>query len=420
MPKTATEEIVIPKDLQTFLEDVAEGRCGFKLGEPWKYSEETLAVVVPIVRMNAPERLYTTMYEVLKDLGIKDTGSVDRVQLQNKSGKAVFVRAGSIFGGGQTTQSRAAENSTVLQPGKDGAPKSVEVPVRCVHQSQGIRQGSEMKYAGLAPMSVTMNLVGQCGQSAVWDSVRRYTSGDKDYHTNGRGGRGGFMPRTGRSEVYGARFESSTHYAFEQPSERDVGHYLSSPRLNRLRKSEGVIGGGSHTSCNVGQSGGTGGGGHNFVGYVSTDGPGLGGTGSDNLVGYMNKVEEGRKELDEMMQKVPLFKDQVGAIIFNPVGVVAVETFDHPMSWEAVKKEVIEKHGDKLMEKQAEHLFELKPDKIAPAFRKFIKGLKESQEHSVRKDDLSETRIIVGKGLVGEYTLVKGRVVHSIIVREAS
>ena len=134
----------------------------------------------------------------------------------------------------------------------------------------------------------------------------------------------------------------------------------------------------------------------------------------------MNKVEEGRKELDEMMQKVPLFKDQVGAIIFNPVGVVAVETFDHPMSWEAVKKEVIEKHGDKLMEKQAEHLFELKPDKIAPAFRKFIKGLKESQEHSVRKDDLSETRIIVGKGLVGEYTLVKGRVVHSIIVREAS
>jgi len=90
-----------------------DGKFGYKLSDPWKYSEETLGVVVPILRQRAPEREYVTMYEVLKDLGMKDTGRIDQVELQNRTGKAVFVRAGTIFAG--ATQSRAAQHSGVYR-----------------------------------------------------------------------------------------------------------------------------------------------------------------------------------------------------------------------------------------------------------------------------------------------------------------
>jgi hypothetical protein len=119
-----------------------------------------------------------------------------------------------------------------------------------------------------------------------------------------------------------------------------------------------------------------------------------------------------------MMQKVPLFDNQVGAIIFSPVGVIAIETFDHPKSWEAIKKEIIEKYGDKIKDKQTEHLFELKPETILPTFEKFISSLDKFSEKTIRKDSFSETREVRGNGVIGEYTLVKGQPIHVLLIRE--
>ncbi|MHA1168464.1 MAG: hypothetical protein ACTSRU_11620, partial [Candidatus Hodarchaeales archaeon] len=130
----------------------------------------------------------------------------------------------------------------------------------------------------------------------------------------------------------------------------------------------------------------------------------------------LSNIRMGKEMLKEVMQKVPLFDFQCGAIIFNPVGVVAIETFDHPMSWEAIKKEVIEKHGDKLMEKQANHIFELKPDRIKPSLETFIEKLKDYDEETISKDDFSETRIIQGNGLVGEYTIINGKVIIHVLI----
>jgi hypothetical protein len=141
---------------------------------------------------------------------------------------------------------------------------------------------------------------------------------------------------------------------------------------------------------------------------------------SDDLLGHLKKRDKGRALLDEMMQKVPLFDGQTGAILFNPVGVVAVECFDHHESWKAIKKEVIEKLGDKIMKEQAEHLFELKEDKIPTFLDKFIDKLENHKERTIRKDSFCETRIIVGDGLVGEYTIVLGRVVHVLLTRDVN
>jgi len=363
------------------------------LGSPWKYSEDALAVVVPILRAKAPERLYKTMYEELKDLGMKDTGSIDKVALQNKTGVPLFVRAGTIFTG--STQNRAAENSTVVQPGK------TEIPVRCVNQTHGISGGAGMKYGDIAPVNVTMNLISHAGQTAVWNSVRNYTSGHKEYTIVGS---------TSHGKSYHA--ESPLEY---HNGDGFYGCFQSTPLSYNWGKKIGARG---SSLGEFNESSGC------YYCAPTTEGiinaswnnPGSGG--SSDLLGYMNKVDAGRDVVNDMLQKVPLFEDQVGAIVFSPVGVIAIESFEHPMSWAAIKKEVIEKHGDKICNEQADHLFELKPEKILPAFKKFVKGLENGEEHSVRKDDLSETRVIVGKGVIGEYTLVKGRVIHTIIVRQ--
>jgi len=388
-----SEEVVIPKDLQEFLGDIADERHGFRLGDPWKYSEDALAVVVPILRAKAPERLYKTMYEELKDLGMKDTGNIDKVALQNKTGVPLFIRAGTIFTG--STQNRAAENSTVVQPGKS------EVNVRCVNQTHGINGGAGMKYGDIAPVNVTMNLISHAGQTAVWNSVRNYTSGHKEYTVIG-------------GSSYGNSYHAESPLEYHNTGDSFYGCF-SDPvsyvgKIGRSARGSSMGSVNDNAGCYFNSTVTDG-----LVGH-SWDNPGSGG--SSDLLGYMNKVDAGRDVVNDMLQKVPLFEDQVGAIVFSPVGVIAIESFEHQMSWAAIKKEVIEKHGDKICNEQADHLFELRPEKILPAFKKFVKGLENGEEHSVRRDDLSETRVVVGKGVIGEYTLVKGRVIHTIIVRQ--
>lgn len=356
MTPEAVEEVVVPKDLKTFLEDVTEARHGYELGKPWKFSEKALLVVVPITRKNAPRRAYTTMYEALKDVGMKDTGAIDQVELQNKTGKAVFVRAGTIFAG--DTQERAAQHSGVYKTGKE------TVKVRCVHQTHGIHAGSTMSYGDIAPMGITRDLMGG-DQSDVWDSVMCFTTGVAH--------RDPVNPRSlgGRYRLYSGSSDpiigSSSFYSATAPS--------STVQLN-----------------------------HN----------------NDDLLGHLEKIRGGQKDLDEMMQKVPLFEDQAGAVIFDPVGVTAVECFDSPKSWEAVKQDVIEKYGNKVEDKQAEHLFELQEDRILPALRKFIASLDKFTEKTVRQDDLSETRSVCGENVIGEYTLVKDRTVHVLLIKDGA
>ncbi len=361
MDKTGhkVEEVVIPLELKTYLTDIADGKFGYKLGDPWKFDENVLGVVVPVLRTNAPDRQYITMYEVLDQLGMKDTGHIDQVELQNKTGMAIFVRAGTIFTG--KTQNRAVQHSGVYTKVNN------KVSVRCVHASHMIESDAEMKFGDIAPPSVTSDLMGG-DQGKVWGSVRRYTS-------------------THSSE---SDFESEQLMCLHEDDAlvtrgfRKIGasspSYGSSFSANRLASRQ---------------------------------------TGTDNLLDHLKNIKN-QSIIDDMMQQVPLFPDQVGAIIFNPVGVIAFETFDHPRSWESIKKEIIEKYGDKIKDTQAEHLFELKKDAIIPALRKFIESLSEFTERTIMKDNYSETREVRGKGVIGEYTLVKGQPIHVLLLKETT
>jgi hypothetical protein len=394
------EEIIIPTDLKTYLNDIVESRFGYRLGDPWKYSEESLGVVVPILRENSPDRQYTTMYEVLKELNIHDTGNISQLELQNKSGIAIFIRAGTIFTGG--TQNRASQHSGVFSQEKE------IIDVRCVNASHGIRKGEEMVFGDIAPPSVTRNLMSR-DQQSVWNSVSRFTT-EQTMGANPISA----IPEDLPEDVKKALNFISMSKARRNDTVCDVHTYTDSngkrkTSISRIFPSEDI------TRVYTGEL-------SDFL-LESVNsfvlGSGLGSYRHDTEVkDLLSKIRKNQSVLDDMMQKVPLFDNQVGAIIFDPVGVIAVETFDSPKSWESIKKEIIEKYGDKIKEKQPNYLFELKPETIIPAFRKFIEGLDKLTEKVVRKDDFSETRAIIGEGIVGEYTLVKGQPIHVLLLKE--
>lgn len=412
------QELIIPTDLKTYLNDIADNRFGYRLGDPWKYSEETLGVVVPILRENSPDREYHTMYEVLKELNIKDTGNISQVELQNKSGMAIFIRAGTIFTG--KTQNRATQHSGIYSNEKE------TIDVRCVNASHGIHKGEEMRFGDITPPSVTMNLMAK-DQSGVWNSVRNYNSSPETERQRRFGATPyGFTMTNPNNNIINSIPEdlpedvkkalSFVSNSKSRRSDTQCGVYTSTrsdgirrTRITRIFPSEGItqLWSGELSDENIETI--------DKFARANNINTNLHDNVTNDLLGQIRKSQS---VIDDMMQKVPLFDDQVGAVLFNPVGVIAVETFDHPKSWESIKKEIIEKYGDKIKEKQAEHLFELKSEMILPMFKKFIDELDNFIETIIQKNEFSETRGIIGRGIVGEYTLVKGQPIHVLLLKE--
>jgi hypothetical protein len=392
------EEIIIPTELKTYLKNIVDSRFGYRLGDPWKYSDESLGVVVPILRENSPDRQYVTMYEVLKELNIQDTGEIDQLDLQNKSGVAIFIRAGTIFTGG--TQSRASQHSGVFSHEKE------TINVRCVNASHGIRKGEEMVFGDIAPPSVTRNLMAR-DQHGVWNSVSNYTT-EKTYTSTMSA-----IPEDLPEDVKKALNFISMSKSRRSDTVCDIQTYtnycgIRKTRISRIFPSEGV------TPVYTGEL--------SDLMLESVNKFVLG----NNISSYrhdtevkdlLSKIRKNQSVLDDMMQKVPLFDNQVGAIIFDPVGVIAVETFDSPKSWESIKKEIIEKYGDKIRSIQSNQIYELKPDMILSALKKFIKRLETFNERIIRKDDYSETREVTGDNIIGEYTLIKGQPIHVLLLK---
>lgn len=164
--------------IEEFLKNLSE-EVDYQFGTPWRYSEKTLGVVVPILmRGEAGERGYITLEEA-KDAGVtfKDTGRIDRVIIESSVGKPIFIRSGTALKGG--TQPRAVESSLVVVPKlypETPVPIKQEIPVRCVFASRPILKGEPFHYAGYVPREVGSALLFGGGQGKVWGAVTRSTS----------------------------------------------------------------------------------------------------------------------------------------------------------------------------------------------------------------------------------------------------
>lgn len=153
------------KELQKFCENILKKREGFELGEPWKFSDKSMGVIVPILRGGEYKRDYITLPETEK-VDFEDKGGISPIGVKNTGGLPLFIRSGSVLQG-ISGQDRAVVHSMILDPKVD-----LDIKVRCVHASRPTSHGGKFKYSGIAPRVVQSNL--RKSQHDTWNSVQSY------------------------------------------------------------------------------------------------------------------------------------------------------------------------------------------------------------------------------------------------------
>lgn len=322
---------------------------GFKFGTPWRYSDKSLGVIVPILKIgDVGEREYITLEEA-RNQGIKfkDSGSIDKVIIESSLPYPIFVRSGTVLKS-QGTQSRAVESSVVIVPKEEknkqpNAPEIIvtmqEIPVRCIYASKGIHAGSTFAYGGDVPLEVRSALLSRSGQASTWRAVKGAT------------------------------------------------HRFMSAR----------VGSGRGTSHG------------NFDDNVSFT------ASNDNLSGVMEEVDKFTADIDEILKKVPMFEDQVGAVFLDMKDVVGIELFDHPKSWEAIHKEVEKRLGESIAKEEEKTFFKPDYEQVKPLALSFLKKLIDSEKIETSKSgDKYAVTLLKGDGIVGEATSINGKIVHLV------
>jgi len=99
---------------------------------------------------------------------LEDSGWIKSVRVVvGEVDKPILILAGEVLEG-QNTQSRGVVHSTIVMPNQ-----SKNLETKCVHQSHGIVTKASFRPVGLAPKTVTYNLLFG-DQRRVWCSVSRY------------------------------------------------------------------------------------------------------------------------------------------------------------------------------------------------------------------------------------------------------
>lgn len=134
---------------------------------------------------------------------------------------------------------------------------------------------------------------------------------------------------------------------------------------------------------------------------------------ADNLVGVMDEVDKFTGNIDEILSKIPLFEDQVGAVFLDMKDVVGMEMFDHPKSWDAIHKEVEKRLGESTAKEEDKSFFKPDYERLKPLTLEFLKKLLESEKKETSHGVVS-TVSLKGAGIVGEATTINGKVIHLV------
>lgn len=159
--------------IRTFIEALRTETLGFSFGNPWRYDEQAITCVLPVVRESSKERGYLTFPEA-KQIEVKDMGSISKAVVTNNEEKAVFIRVGTLLKG--ATQERATAVSRVIMP-----KETVEIAVVCVHASKGIVPGAKFDFGGYVPRRDGEYLGAahtgrQVSQNVSWAMDRTYST----------------------------------------------------------------------------------------------------------------------------------------------------------------------------------------------------------------------------------------------------
>jgi DNA-binding HxlR family transcriptional regulator len=138
----------------------------------------------------------------------------------------------------------------------------------------------------------------------------------------------------------------------------------------------------------------------------------------DDLVGLQESLTEFRKELEEMLSKIPDYVNQVGSVVIDPDGVVGLELFDHPESWKAVTEKIKRTFTEALTREDKAGIFKPDIDAALTVINSFLEKLeKPEEERTVFSQANARTAIFKVEGYVGEYTTLNNKTIHLTITR---
>lgn len=167
--------------LNKFLNMIAKETDGFKIGDPWRPPKSgSIACVLPITRKTLLSRRYVTASETSLRFIIKDTGSIDSVNVTNTLETPLFLSTGQMLSG--DTQERAIAHSVVVLSGQ-----TRPVSVVCVHQSRSISGGTAMTLDRDVRREVEQEMypdekrsTSAPTQDRVWEEIERVNRKDDD------------------------------------------------------------------------------------------------------------------------------------------------------------------------------------------------------------------------------------------------
>lgn len=296
--------------IKQFMNSIKEEKNGFRFGKVFRFDEESVVAILPILRTSKIKRDYIVLPEA-GNVKIEDTGNIDSVKITNNENKPVYIRSGTILKG--QTQERASIIGRVVFPNKTEIVKVV-----CVHQTRGISMGSKMDYNSLMPSSIDLT-----SQTSTWNSVNVYC-------------------------------------------------------------------------CSMEQ---------NFGGEKISSAP-------DDLVSCLRNYSG---KIEKILPKIEYKKNQTGMFLFDVEGIYAVEIFDLTLSWKALRDDVIKKEGEKIIKKDLQGIFQLKPER-ANELAMAVLG-QEYKEKELHKNK-SVTYALENDDYVGQATTLKSKVIHFNLIRK--
>jgi len=137
-------------------------------------------------------------------------------------------------------------------------------------------------------------------------------------------------------------------------------------------------------------------------------------SGGNSLIEASKTIQALHANVDEMILSAPCLEKQVGVMVLRPNEVLGIEFFDNPESWKEVYKATIKKYSLDLTKSLDEEVFKVELDRevILKKASEFLSTVIASEENETYKDERSQGYLFTGEKVIGEYTVLDGRLIH--------
>lgn len=339
--------------IRKFIKDIVEEKNGFSFDQPHRLGEESLSVLVPVVRNTNKKRDYITFAEA-KNIKITDIGMINLVNVENNEDMPLYVSRGSIFKG--ATQERAAIHGYIIEPNSN-----LNIAVRCIHHTKSIQNNTDMTYGGITPYIIDLS-----SQFKTWNSISNFqlVSGSS------------ISTWVSSYEQYPVIINTlntiADNWATVTTTSGDGDNYLGTFPTNEM----------------------------NDLRYETTN------VKNDDLVGILETMGG---NLKDAMKNIPYIEKQVGGVFLQGSGkIIGLDIYDIPKSWQSIKNDMIKKEGASFIDDE-DDLFIMRPEKSVKIISKKLS--QEFSEKIIYSKNYSVVEVKY-KDLIGEAVIFNNTVIH--------